>query len=379
MKKAVHFGAGNIGRGFVGLVLHQAGYELVFADVNAELIAALQAADAYEVAEVGAHARRHRVDRFRALDSRAQEAQLVEEIATAELASCAVGPNVLPFIAPLLREGLRARSADAPKLVVMACENAIGASDTLAGHVLERAPELAERAVFANTAVDRIVPAQHLGGVDVEVEDFYEWSIDRRPFDGREPSIPGAHFVDDLTPYIERKLFTVNTGHATLAYHGFRAGARTLAEALADPAIRAELERVLAETGALLIDKFSFAPEEHAAYAARTVERFENPQLPDTPARVGRQPLRKLSRQERFIRPAAEAAERGLAHEGLLAAIGACLRFDDPQDPQAAELRRRLRSTEAARLTAEVTGLEREHPLFEEVRAVVEQARAELR
>ena len=59
--KAIHFGAGNIGRGFVGLLLHEAGYEVVFADVNSTLIDALHAAPSYEVHEKGEGARQHTV------------------------------------------------------------------------------------------------------------------------------------------------------------------------------------------------------------------------------------------------------------------------------------------------------------------------------
>ena len=51
--KAVHFGAGNIGRGFVGLLLDGAGYDLVFADVADALIEGLQQSDSYSVHEVG--------------------------------------------------------------------------------------------------------------------------------------------------------------------------------------------------------------------------------------------------------------------------------------------------------------------------------------
>ncbi|MPY12324.1 hypothetical protein FNH21_16670, partial [Arthrobacter sp. KR32] len=64
--------------------------------------------------------------------------------------------------------------------------------------------DLPARAVFANTAVDRIVPNQAEGqGLDVTVETFFEWVIDRTPFAGRAPEIPGATYVDDLAPYIE--------------------------------------------------------------------------------------------------------------------------------------------------------------------------------
>lgn len=49
MKKAVQFGAGNIGRGFIGLVLEQAGYHVVFADINQNVIDKLNNEKSYTV------------------------------------------------------------------------------------------------------------------------------------------------------------------------------------------------------------------------------------------------------------------------------------------------------------------------------------------
>lgn len=356
--RAVHFGAGNIGRGFVGLILHRAGYEVTFVDVNPELIGMLQRADAYQVREVGPDATVHTVTGFTGIDSKADPAAAAQAVADADVVTCAVGPTVMRFIAPVIREGLELRTG-AP-LVVMACENAIGASDTLREYVLEGADGLEGKAVFANTAVDRIIPPQDPAGLDVVVEDFFEWSIDRTPFagsDAAEPRIPDAHFVDDLAPYIERKLFTVNTGHATTAYAGWNAGIATIAEALEDPAIRAAVEAALADTSRLLLAKFGFDADEHAAYVARAIERFENPALPDTCERIGRQPLRKLSRDERFVGPAAWLVERGERADGLIAAYAAALRFDAAADDQAVELQRLLGELEPAAFVAQVSEL----------------------
>jgi mannitol-1-phosphate 5-dehydrogenase len=380
-KKAVHFGAGNIGRGFVGLLLHEGGYEVVFSDVATALVDAINAADEYTVHEVGEGGRDRVVTGFRAIDSAADPDAVAAEVAAAHVVTTAVGPTVLRFIAPHIVAGLALRAPDAPPLQVMACENAIGATDTLRAHMQEAAGEgwdaLAGRAVFANTAVDRIVPGQPEGhGIDVTVEPFFEWAIERHPFGDTPPTIPGAHFVDDLAPYIERKLFTVNTGHATAAYLGARAGLEKISDALADEAVAAGVAAALEETSALLAAKHGFDPADLAEYRATILGRFRNPALPDTVGRVGRQPLRKLSRHERFVGPAAEAAERGLPVDGLLAAIGATLAFDAPEDEQSVEMRRLLGELDAEAFTAQVTGLEPAHPLFGRIAAAVAAAQA---
>jgi len=374
--KAVHFGAGNIGRGFVGLLLHEGGYELVFSDVASALVDALRTADAYTVHEVGAAGRDVTVTGFRALNSAEDPDAVADEVATAELVTTAVGPTILRFVAPLILEGLRRRAATAAPLQVMACENAIGATDTLRAEIVGAAgdqwPDLASRAVFANTAVDRIVPAQPEGsGVDVTVEPFFEWAIERTPFGDTPPRIPGAHFVDDLAPYIERKLFTVNTGHAATAYFGAIAGIERISDALAEPGIAARVAAALEETSALLAAKHGLDPGQLAAYRATILDRFRNPALPDTVWRVGRQPLRKLSRHERFIGPAAEAAERGLPTSALVAAVAAALAFDDPADAQSVDLQRMLRELGADAFTTEVMGLAASHPLYPAVRDAV--------
>jgi mannitol-1-phosphate 5-dehydrogenase len=373
---AVHFGAGNIGRGFVGLILHRAGYRVVFVDVVDELIDALNGTPSYLVKEVGLDSAEERIDNYRAINSRSDEPAAIAEIASADIVTTAVGPTVLKFVAPVIAAGLRKRPDGAAPLVVMACENAINATDALAGQIRSVVPDaewpaVAAKAVFANTAVDRIVPAQSQAGLDVTVETYFEWAIERPPFGGNEPSIPDATWVDDLAPYIERKLFTVNTGHAATAYHGFTRGIKKLSDALADDVVRAAVEGVLAETKQLLVAKHEFADEAQQAYVEKILERFANPYLPDTVDRVGRQPLRKLSRSERLIGPAAELAERGIRPQHLLATVEAATSFDVPDDPESVELQHLLRTLTAEEATERITGLKPADALYADVVAVL--------
>ncbi|UNI16875.1 Mannitol-1-phosphate 5-dehydrogenase [Purpureocillium takamizusanense] len=374
-KKAVHFGAGNIGRGFVACFLHNSGYEVVFADVVDSLIDRINATPSYKVIEVGVDATaENTITNYRAINSKTHEEDLIEEIRTAEVVTCSVGPNILKFIAPVIAKGIDRRSTDDAPLHVIACENAIGATDTLAQHIKDprnTSPERLDdhhlRARYANSAIDRIVPAQDPNaGLDVTLEKFFEWVVEKTPFeDIGIPAIQGINWVDNLQPFIERKLYTVNTGHATAAYHGYNRNKKTVYDALQDKNIMAEVRGALMETKNLLVSKHGVSEEQQTAYLERIIHRIGNPHLEDAVERVGRAPLRKLSRKERFIGPAAELAENDQPIKFLLDAIEMCFRFQGVKDDEESkELARIMSENKPEDVVTKVCGIQTTEKLY---------------
>ena len=172
-------------------------------------------------------------------------------------------------------------------------------------------------------------------------------------------------------PFIERKLFTVNTGHATTAYAGKYHGFETIEEAIKDPTVKNQVQAVLKETGDLLITKWRFNPTEHQAYINKIVGRFENPNLSDLNSRVARTPIRKLGYDERFIRPLREASERGLSYQALLQTIARIFKYDDSQDEQSVELQTLLAEKPLEAVIKQITGLENAQ-LVDEIKAAVD-------
>jgi mannitol-1-phosphate 5-dehydrogenase len=162
--RAVHFGAGNIGRGFIGQLLHESGYSITFVDVRDDVVDALKTEGRYEVILADEGEEHIPIDRVTALHSSRDAEEVTRRLAEADLITTAVGPSVLPVIAPAIARGLleRARRKAAP-VNVIACENMVGASQALKGFVMEHVPEemvqaVEELAGFPNAAVDRIVP-----------------------------------------------------------------------------------------------------------------------------------------------------------------------------------------------------------------------------
>ena len=344
------------------------------------VINALQAQSSYEVTEIGEDGERvFHIDNYRAINSKYEEPKVIEEIATADSVTCAVGPNILKFIAPVIAKGIEGRKLEYP-LAVIACENAIGATDTLKGFIFDKLDEAVKsnidsKARFANSAIDRIVPHQDPNaGLNVKIEKFYEWCVELKPFHGvQHPEIKGVHFVDHLEPFIERKLFTVNTGHATAAYYGKQRGKALIHEAMHDKGIHDTVRDVLRETAALIVDKHEIDAQAQQEYVDQIVGRFSNPALEDKVERVGRAPLRKLGRKERFIGPAAQLAERGAPVDHLLGAIEQAFLFQDVEgDDESIELAKILKENSAPDVVAKVCGLEPAHPLYERVLKVVE-------
>ncbi|MFD0698695.1 mannitol-1-phosphate 5-dehydrogenase [Paenibacillus sp. GCM10027628] len=367
--RAVHFGAGNIGRGFIGLILTQAGYEVCFSDVNDSLVELLQEKKAYTVRLANESRETFHVSNVTAINGKNLE-DVASVVAQADLVTTAVGVNILKHIAAGIAKGLELRvERGAGPLHIIACENAIGGSSQLKEHVYshlstEMQEKVSRSVAFPDAAVDRIVPIQHNEDpLEVIVEPFYEWVVDESQMIPGFRRIEGVHYVNQLEPYIERKLFTVNTGHCAAAYLGYLHGFATIQEAMADPAIAAQVQHVMEETGSILVKKYGFDPKEHKDYIHKIIDRFKNPFLTDEVTRVGRSPIRKLSSNDRLVRPALQALELGMTPIYLPMAMAAALLFDDKADPEAAEIQANLNEHGIAQTISKYTSLDAEHPL----------------
>ncbi|KAH8834975.1 mannitol-1-phosphate 5-dehydrogenase [Flagelloscypha sp. PMI_526] len=294
-KRALHFGAGNIGRGFIGPLLSESGYTVTFADINERIINLLNAAHHYSVEILSENQTTQIVRRVEGIISTSPD--VVDLLArtgegSVDIITTSVGPFVLPRLAGAIAAGFEKRMlANGGHLNVIACENMVGATDKLAESVLAKLadkPDVLEwtnkNVGWANCAVDRIVPPFETpygaSELDVGVEPFFEWTVDQTKLKG-EVSVKGMKLVENLEAYVERKLYTLNCGHASLAYLGTLRGYRMIDDTLGDEEIRDIVQNALLESGRALTKKHGFDPAEHDEYIELIMQRFSNPVLKD--------------------------------------------------------------------------------------------------
>ncbi|MGR5510046.1 mannitol-1-phosphate 5-dehydrogenase [Vibrio diabolicus] len=365
MKNAVHFGAGNIGRGFIGKLLADAEVEVTFADVDAPLVDQLSHKQEYKVKVVGTECQIDTVTHVTAVNSASDD--VIDRIVKTDLVTTAVGPNVLDIIAKTIAKGIAKRfeAGNNAPLNIIACENMVRGTTHLKGQVYKhldkslhaKADELVG---FVDSAVDRIVPPAEAANDDpleVTVESFSEWIVDEQQFKGEIPDIAGMEKTNNLMAFVERKLFTLNTGHCITAYLGCLKGHRTIREAIEDPSIHAEVKQAMQESGEVLIRRYGFDRDMHNAYIEKILGRFANPYLVDEVDRVGRQPIRKLGANDRLVKPLLGTIEYGTENQTFLKGIAAALKYTNDTDPQAVELQTSLKAVGVKKTLATYTGL----------------------
>ncbi|MBY3672370.1 mannitol-1-phosphate 5-dehydrogenase [Vibrio cholerae] len=380
-KNAVHFGAGNIGRGFIGKLLADADIAVTFADVNEPLVDQLSHQQEYKVKVVGSECKMETVSHVTAVNS-ASEA-LIERIIKTDLVTTAVGPTVLDIIAKTIAKGLSARFAagNTQPLNIIACENMVRGTTHLKQQVYQflttEEQQQADVLVgFVDSAVDRIVPplqAANDDPLEVTVESFSEWIVDEQQFKGEIPHIEGMEKTDNLMAFVERKLFTLNTGHCITAYLGCLKGHRTIREAIEDPSIEVQVKQAMQESGEVLIRRYGFDRALHNAYIEKILTRFANPYLVDEVDRVGRQPLRKLGANDRLIKPLLGTIEYGLPNGILLKGIAAALKYRNDSDPQAIELQQSIEKEGVRSTLARYTGLTADSIEAQQIEALYQQ------
>ena len=299
MATVVQFGAGAIGRGYLAQLWQEAGYETVFVDADAVLVARLNAARSYRLRLLGSDAPTQTIAPVWAIWA-GDTGAVTEELTTCAFAATAVGAR---NVADVARFVLPAVSRRKSPLNVLLCEN--GAA--VRGDFVAALGDAAESVGVVKTVVGRTVPEPRTDTLELIAESYNELPFRVDDWRGNPPGIAGLVAVDATTfpAYELRKRFLHNGGHALLAYHGALRGYEWLTQCANDAAIVTELCGFWAEVMAAFArsehgDVTIFAPAALASYTDDLLTRFRAPELGDTVARVARDPLRKLAANERL-------------------------------------------------------------------------------
>ncbi|MEA4965160.1 MAG: mannitol-1-phosphate 5-dehydrogenase [Oscillospiraceae bacterium] len=377
-KKAVMYGAGNIGRGFIGKAFSESGYEVCFIDVQREIVEKLNQDRCYPVKIVTNEAQTDEmVKNVRAISGLDVEA-VADAIAEADIMATAVGVNVLPKIVKALSSGLKKRfDGSGRPLNIIICENLIDA-DKYLRKLLEDEMRETEKATLdsklglVEASIGRMVPVMTSGMrggnlLNVWVEPYDELPVDKDAFVGQIPEIRGLLPFSPFGFYIKRKLFVHNLGHSMCAYLGWQKGYSHIYECVADQDILTVVKKAMQETAAAIYHEYGMQEEQLSLHIDDLLFRFGNTALGDTVARVGRDPLRKLGINDRLIGAALYCGEQGVDAEHLITGIVAGLSYDNVNDEFAVKMQSQLSANGIEGFLVSSVGLSEASPLFQRI------------
>ncbi len=372
--KAVHFGAGKIGRGFIADLLHETGYEIVFVDVNEPLLRELNEYHNYYLYVIEENYRRKEIDKVSALSPIRDVEEVARAIVDADIVTTAVLADNFPKIAGNLAAGLKARiDAGKSKVNVIPCENALLCGDMLKRELLNTGKiteeELSEIAAIPNTAVDRMVfgcDRDNRDGIDIGVD--YELVVEANKLVvPEEEPIKGATYTANLQKYLERKLYAINGGHAWSGYIAHTMGFEIIQDYFAKDENVDLTKSVMREISALLEKKWGFSHEEMMGYIDFAVNRFLTPGITDTISRISRAPIRKLGATDRLAGPAVQCAEYGLPNDLLTKGVAAAFLFDVKEDEQSVELLEYVKDHGIEAAVTRYTGIPKRTETFDKI------------
>jgi mannitol-1-phosphate 5-dehydrogenase len=374
MKLAVQFGAGNIGRGFMGQLLWEAGYRTTFVDAVKPLVEALNRSGRYPLKLLDARTQSEidlTIDPIEAVtteDSR----NVIESLTGAGVIGTAVGVQNLPAIAPVIADGIQARfEAGGEPVDIYLCENVLNAAEILRTEVeglIESGDTLewmASHIGFVGTVVARMVPSvgDRYAGEDpllVVADSYHVFPYDGMAAVAPMPPIEGMRPVEDFTAEVEKKLFTYNLGHAALAYLGYLGGCTFVHEPFGNERLMAIFEGALDEACSAIEVKYSdiFTEADMEELREDIDLRFGNPMIQDTVYRVGRDPVRKLGPGDRLIGSARLCLDQGIFPENISLVCGAALCYDYTEDPDARMLQSMIAADGVEKALLEVSGID---------------------
>jgi len=374
MKKAVMYGAGNIGRGFMGKVFSESGYKVCFLDINPAVIQAFNQSEEYKV-HIVANEEEHyeKVTNVWALEAGSDEA--INEIANCDIMATAVGVNILPRIIDNLVKGICKRISIAKgPLNILLAENQIHVDKLMRTWIYEKLDKKEQDWADANlglveVSIGRMVPPlteaeKENDPLLIAVEPYCELPADSLGFKGEIPTLNGLVPFTPFDFYIKRKLFLHNMGHALCAYMGKKRGYEYIYQAIADPVIYGMVSDAMGDVVQALHNEYPQIPlDEIEANRKDLLFRFGNKALKDTVFRVAADPVRKLRSNDRLVGGTLYCIEQGVSPENIVTGIVEAYRYDDENDEGSVKIQELIEKNGIKETIKEISDIEADSEL----------------
>lgn len=325
--KALIFGAGAVGLGFLGELLSSSGWEMTFADIDSELVATLNKRGRAVFSKIGARIEQVEVSPVSAIDLRVPSAdeQLTAALAEADLVFTAAGARAFEATGKLLASAAESTSFTHQPLNILCCENhrdAAAALVEVTGQATKGPQPLQAKFAFVNAVIARMcqrltsdecaLPAV-APGLDIVIATE---SYQLLPIDGSAAAVPVPEFEGlrilsgaEFQAWDHRKLYAHNGVHAVLGVLGKLAGHTYMYECRQDPEVDAAGRRVMwEEVGGALVRVHSqvFTRADHDAFAEDLYDRITSRLFADTTDRATRNTLRMIQPQDARLSRAGE-------------------------------------------------------------------------
>lgn len=341
-KKMVQFGAGNIGRSFIGQLFSRSGYEVVFVDINKELVEELNKKRAYKLV-----IKRNElpdeiilIENVRAIDGGDKEA-VVQKIVDTDIIATAVGKYALPKIVPVIAQGLQLRYKKRGKnpLDIIIAENLRNVAGYLRKELKSHLPReypFEELVGLIESSIGKMVPLMKEEDKKKDLlwifaEPYNTLIVDKKGFKNPLPPIRDLRAVENIKAYVDRKLFIHNLGHSASAYLGYQYDSEItfIYEALEVPVIYKDVRECMKQSAVALNKAYpnDLALPDLLNHIDDLLFRFQNKSLRDTIFRVGRDLYRKLGKNERLIGPMLLAQRHGVPYNKIKRVFYAALDF----------------------------------------------------
>lgn len=340
-KKIVIFGAGKIGRSFIGQVFSRSGYETVFVDINRQLIDLLNQRQQYQVVIKGDIYEPPLIIRsVRGIYLEDTE-QVIAELTDAGIAALSVGQQGLQAAIPVLAKALlvRRQKHDNTPLDIIIAENMRNADIFIRDELRKWLPEndwLDLSVGLIETSIGKMVPIMTQKDIEddplqVFAEPYNTLIVAKNSFRNPLPDVPYLAPKENIKAWVDRKLFIHNLGHATAAYLGFKnhPDAVYIWEVLDEPEIYRSTRETMLQAANVLRTLYpdEFTPSQLEEHIDDLLRRFMNKSLGDTIFRVGCDLYRKLGRDDRLVAPIQAAIRVGMPYHLIMEAIIAGISF----------------------------------------------------